>query len=63
MNKDLEKLEMDFSYLQDEVSQLNAIVTELQAFTLKLEKQNEFLAKKLEELDGEDRPNRKPPHY
>lgn len=63
MEKRLEKLETNVAYLQDTVAQLNEIVTHQQILVAKLEKQNEFLARKLEELDGEDRPNRKPPHY
>lgn len=63
MEKRLEKLETDLSYLQAEVAQLNEIVTAQQLLVAKLEKQNEYLATKIEELDGEDRPNRKPPHY
>lgn len=63
MEKRLEKLETDLSYLQAEVAQLNEIVTTQQLLVAKLEKQNEYLANKIEELDGEDRPNRKPPHY
>ena len=57
------KLETDMAYLQDTVSQLNDIVAEQQAMMMKLEKQNEALAKRLEDLDTEARPNRKPPHY
>lgn len=63
MEKRLEKLETNVAYLQDTVAQLNEIVTSQQILVAKLEKQNEFLARKLEELDGEDRPNRQPPHY
>lgn len=63
MDEKLIQLETDFAYLQDEVRQLNDIVSAQQQTILKLEKQNEFLAKKLEELDVEARPNRKPPHY
>lgn len=63
MEDRLVKLETDFAYLQDEVKQLNDIVASQQQIITKLEKQNEFLAKKVEELDVEARPNRKPPHY
>ena len=59
----IEKIETDMSYLQDMVQQLNAIVTSQQVLVSKLEKQNEFLARRVEELDTEARPNRKPPHY
>lgn len=63
MDEKLIKLETDMAYLQDEVRQLNDIVSAQQAVISKLEKQNEFLAKKVEELDVEARPNRRPPHY
>ena len=57
------KLETDMAYLQDTVAQLNEIVTAQQALMLKLEKQNEALNRRIEDLDMEARPNRKPPHY
>lgn len=57
------KIEMDLSYMQDTVAQLNEIVTQQQALVMKLERQNEMLAKRVEELDSEARPNRRPPHY
>ena len=63
MEKEIEKLETDMAYLQDEVKQLNDIVTSQNLELSRLEKQMEFLAKKVEELDTEARPNRKPPHY
>ncbi len=63
MDKELQKLETDFVYLQDEVRQLNEIVSSQSTIISKLEKQIDFLAKKVEELDVESRPNRKPPHY
>lgn len=57
------RIETDMSYLQDMVQQLNQIVTEQQLLVARLEKQNEILAKRVDELDTEARPNRKPPHY
>ena len=57
------KLEADMAYLQDTVSQLNDIVVAQQAMMIKLEKQNEALIRRIEDLDTEARPNRKPPHY
>ncbi|MBO7349806.1 MAG: SlyX family protein [Spirochaetales bacterium] len=57
------KLETDMAYLQDMVSQLNDIVVAQQAMMIKLEKQNEALNRRIEDLDTEARPNRKPPHY
>ena len=59
----LEKIETDMVYLQDQVRELNDIVTKQQLLVTKLEKQNEALAKRLEELYTEARPNRRPPHY
>lgn len=59
----LEKIETDMVYLQDQVRELNDIVTKQQILVTRLEKQNEALAKRLEELDTEARPNRRPPHY
>ncbi|MBQ2528385.1 MAG: SlyX family protein [Spirochaetales bacterium] len=59
----LEKIETDMVYLQDQVRELNDIVTKQQLLVTRLEKQNEALAKRLEELDTEARPNRRPPHY
>ncbi len=57
------KLETDMAYLQETVRELNDIVTAQQALMLKLEKQNEVLNRRIEDLDTEARPNRKPPHY
>lgn len=63
MDERIIKIETDLAYLQDEVKELNDIVSSQQQIISRLEKQNEFLAKKVEELDVEARPNRKPPHY
>lgn len=57
------KLETDMAYLQEMVQELNDIVTEQQALMMKLEKQNEALNRRIEDLDTEARPNRRPPHY
>ena len=57
------KLETDMAYLQDMVRELNDIVTAQQVMMTKLEKQNEALNKRIEDLDTEARPNRRPPHY
>ena len=57
------KLETDMAYLQDMVRELNDIVAGQQVLMTKLEKQNEALNKRIEELDTEARPNRRPPHY
>ena len=57
------KLETDMAYLQDMVRELNDIVARQQVMMTKLEKQNEALNKRIEDLDTEARPNRRPPHY
>lgn len=57
------KIETDISYLQGQIAELNEIVADQQILVAKLQKQNEFLAKKLEELDAPERPSRRPPHY
>lgn len=57
------KLETDMAYLQDMVRELNDIVAGQQVLMTKLEKQNEALNKRIEDLDTEARPNRRPPHY
>lgn len=59
----LVKLETDLVYLQDTVRELNDIVAQQQSLMMKLEKQNEALNRRIEDLDMEARPNRKPPHY
>ena len=56
-------METDIAYLQETVRELNDIVTSQQAMMMKLEKQNEVLNRRIEDLDTEARPNRKPPHY
>ena len=62
-NDRLIKIETDIVYLQDTVRELNEIVSTQQAAITRLEKQNEALNKRIEELDSEARPNRRPPHY
>ncbi|MBR2282647.1 MAG: SlyX family protein [Spirochaetales bacterium] len=57
------RIETDLVYLQDMVRELNDIVAKQQMLVTRLEKQNEVLAKRIEDLDTEARPNRKPPHY
>ena len=57
------RLETDMAYLQDMVRELNDIVSEQQAMITRLEKQNEALNKRIEDMDTEARPNRRPPHY
>ncbi|MBO4717990.1 MAG: SlyX family protein [Spirochaetales bacterium] len=57
------RLETDVAYLQDMVRELNDIVSEQQVMLTRLEKQNEALNKRIEDMDTEARPNRRPPHY
>ena len=57
------RIETDIAYLQDTVRELNGIVSTQQAAISRLEKQNEALNKRIEDLDTEARPNRRPPHY
>ena len=57
------RLETDVAYLQDMVRELNDIVSEQQVMLTMLEKQNEALNKRIEDMDTEARPNRRPPHY
>ena len=57
------RLETDMAYLQDMVRELNDIVAQQQLMLTKLEKQNEALNKRIEDMDTEARPNRRPPHY
>ena len=62
-NERLIKIETDIVYLQDTVRELNEIVSAQQVAITKLEKQNEALNKRIEELGSEARPNRRTPHY
>jgi len=57
-----EKIETDIAYLQNQLLHLDEVVTGLQGRVARLEKQNEFLKGKLDEIE-EERPDRKPPHY
>ena len=57
------RIETDIVYLQDTIRELNEIVSAQQAAITKLEKQNEALNRRMEEMDSETRPNRRPPHY
>ena len=57
------RLETDMAYLQDMVRELNDIVSEQKVMLTRLEKQNEALNKRIEDMDTEARPNRRPPHF
>ena len=57
------RIETDLAYMQNTVRELNEIVSAQQAAISRLEKQNEALNKRIEDLNTEARPNRRPPHY
>ena len=46
-----ERIETNLAYMQNQLAELNEIVTSLQAQVTRLEKQNEFLNKKLVKLN------------
>jgi len=57
------KLEIKFSYLEDTVYKLNKIVSAQELELVAIKNKMEELTEKMEDLDIENRPNRKPPHY
>ena len=66
MNEELDALEIKVSYLELKCDELNEVIVEQQKDMKKMKAQIEALEKKvldLEEESGQDRPNRKPPHY
>ena len=66
MNEELDALEIKVSYLELKCDELNEVIVEQQKDMKKMKAQIEALEKKvldLEEENGQDRPNRKPPHY
>lgn len=66
MNKDLERLEIKISYLEKINEELNEVVIEQAKEINKLSYKLEEMIKKVNqliELSGEERVNRKPPHY
>ena len=66
MNEELDALEIKVSYLELKCDELNEVIVEQQKDMQKMKAQIEALEKKvldLEEENGQDRPNRKPPHY
>lgn len=66
MNKDLERLEIKISYLEKINAELNEVVIEQSKEINKLSYKLEEMVKKVNqliELSGEERVNRKPPHY
>lgn len=66
MNEEIERLEIKIGFLEDQVEELNEVVITQDRSIAELQKKLELLEKKvtdLEEVSGEARPNRKPPHY
>ena len=66
MNEELERLEIKVSYLELKCDELNDVIISQDRAISKMKAQIEALEKKvidLEEEAGQDRPNRKPPHY
>ena len=66
MNEEIERLEIKLGFLEGQVEELNEVVITQDRSIAELQKKLELLEKKvtdLEEVSGEARPNRKPPHY
>ena len=66
MNEEIERLEIKIGFLEGQVEELNEVVITQDRSIAELQKKLELLKKKvtdLEEVSGEARPNRKPPHY
>lgn len=66
MNKEIEKLEIKVSYLEEENAELNEIVIDMNKRLSVLMAQFEEMKKKVKDLidnNGEERENRRPPHY
>ena len=66
MNEEIERLEIKIGFLEGQVEELNEVVITQDRSIAELQKKLELLEKKvtdLEEVSGEARPNRKPPHY
>jgi len=61
--KRIEKLETNLVYMQDIINSLNSVVTDQTMEIEQLKKRLEIISRRLEEVEGEDRPSRKPPHY
>ena len=57
------ELEIKLSYLEDTVYKLNNIVSAQELELVAIKNKMEELTEKMEDLDIENRPNRKPPHY
>ena len=66
MLEELDALEIKVSYLELKCDELNDVIISQDRAISKMKAQIEALEKKvidLEEEAGQDRPNRKPPHY
>lgn len=66
MNEKIEKLEIKVSYLEDENATLNEVVTDLNKRVGILTSELEEIKKKVRDIlenEGEERENRRPPHY
>ena len=66
MNEEIERLEIKIGFLEGQVEELNEVVITQDRSIAELQKKLELLEKKvtdLEDVSGEARPNRKPPHY
>ena len=65
-DKDVERLEIKISYLEAENEELNEVVVDLNKKVSVLMAQFEEMKKKVKDLidnTGEERANRRPPHY
>ncbi len=65
-DKDVERLEIKISYLEAENEELNEVVVDLNKKVSVLMVQFEEMKKKVKDLidnAGEERANRRPPHY
>ena len=66
MQEELDALEIKVSYLERKCDELDDVIISQDRAISKMKAQIEALEKKvidLEEEAGQDRPNRKPPHY
>jgi uncharacterized coiled-coil protein SlyX len=63
MKEEITELQIKAAYLEDEMNALNDIVTSQGSLIASLEKKLLALEKRLENVEEEDRPDRRPPHY
>ncbi len=57
-----EKLETDFSYMQNNIAEISELIREMSADISLLQKQIKILNEKISAMEG-DAESRKPPHY